>query len=168
MSVKSQENNMRRLADLLSQDIGYIWGERESGPNGAKKTFLNLGKVFLRALSKDLGLRDATVSSNPGGIAVSGDCSLIGMWKNNGIYVQLSQPCCDRERVLLYRTVRNIRDYSSGHNNFLTVKDLQTLSYSELLEKFSALRKEADVHGRHDGGRYDRAAFGRTLSGYAA
>lgn len=43
MSVKSQENNMRRLANLLSKDLGYIWGERESGPNGAKKTFLNLG-----------------------------------------------------------------------------------------------------------------------------
>ena len=95
MSVKSQENNMRRLAELLSQDFGYIWGERESGPNGAKKTFLNLGKVFLRALSKDLGLRDAQIKSNPCGIAVSGDCSLIGMWENGGIYVNLSQPCCE-------------------------------------------------------------------------
>ena len=63
MSVKSQETNMRRLADLLSRDLGYIWGENERGPNGAKKTFLNLGKVFLRALSKDLGLRDAKVTA---------------------------------------------------------------------------------------------------------
>lgn len=91
MSVKSQENNMRRLATLLSQDLGYIWGDRESGPNGAKKPFLNLGKVFLRALAKDLGLRDAKVTSNPGGIAVSGDCSLIGMWDQGGIYINISQ-----------------------------------------------------------------------------
>ena len=158
MSVKSQENNMRRLAGLLSQDLGYIWGERESGPNGAKKTFLNMGKVFQRALSKDLGLRDATVSSNPGGIAVSGDCSLIGMWENGGIYIHISQPCCNKERVLLYRTVRNIRDYSSGHNNFLTVEDLRKLSYSELLEKLGALRKEGGVHERHNSGRHDQAA----------
>ena len=143
----------------------------ESGPNGAKKQFLNTGRTFLRALGKDLGLRDAeafsvsrwttgvgfltsysasTTSSagavsrvhqerrldasrnrnrprffclrlmissadaearsNPGGIAVSGDCSLIGMWQTNGLYVQLSQPCCDRERVLLYRTVRHSKD----------------------------------------------------------
>ena len=40
MSVKSQENNMRRLAALLGQDLSYIFGEKESGPNGSKKTFL--------------------------------------------------------------------------------------------------------------------------------
>ena len=54
MSMKSQENNMRRLAILLKQNLSYIGGERECGPNGAKKAFLNLGKVFLRALAKDL------------------------------------------------------------------------------------------------------------------
>ena len=32
MSHKSQEKNMRKLAELLSQDLGYIWGEKESGP----------------------------------------------------------------------------------------------------------------------------------------
>ena len=64
MSVKSQEHSMRRLAALLGQDLSYIGGDRESGSNGNKKTFLNVGKVFLRA-AKDLGLRDVTVSSNP-------------------------------------------------------------------------------------------------------
>ena len=39
MSTKSQENNMRRLAVLLSHDLGYIWGEKECGPNGAKRRF---------------------------------------------------------------------------------------------------------------------------------
>lgn len=149
MSVKSQETNMRRLADLLSQDLSYIWGERECGPNGAKKTFLNLGKVFLRALSKDLGLRDAKVTSNPGGIAVSGECSLIGMWGDNGIYIQLSRPNYDPQRVLLYRTVRHTKDYTGGHNHFLLLNDLRELSYSELLDTFSALRKEGGAHERH-------------------
>ena len=44
MSVKSQETNMRRLAGLLSQDLGYIWGEREAGPAGRRKTFLKPGE----------------------------------------------------------------------------------------------------------------------------
>ena len=149
MSVKSQENNMRRLADLLSQDLSYIGGERECGPNGAKKTFLNLGKVFLRALSKDLGLRDAKVTSNPGGIAVSGDCDLIGMWENGGIFISLGQILSDKRTVLLYRTVRHTRDYTGGRNQFLTVDDLRALSYPDLLNKFSALRKEGSVHERH-------------------
>ena len=161
MSVKSQENDMRRLAGLLSQNLSYIVGERECGPNGAKKTFLNLGKVFLRALARDLGLRDAKVASNPGGIAVSGecaligmwsnsgDCTLIGMWENNGIYINLSR-FCGGKYVLLYRTVRNIRDYSGGHNNFLTPDDLRELPYFGLLEKFGALRKEGGIHERRD------------------
>ena len=158
MSVKSQEINMRRLAGLLSQDLSYIGGERECGPNGAKKTFLNLGKVFLRALSKDLGLRDARITSNPGGIAVSGDCSLIGMWENNGIYISLGQILSDKRTMLLYRTVRHTRDYTGGRNQFLTVEDLRKLSYPALLETFSALRKEDGIHERYSRGRHGQAA----------
>ena len=57
MSIKSQEGHMRQLALLLTTDLGCIFDERESGPNGSKKAFLNVGKVFLRALAKDLGLQ---------------------------------------------------------------------------------------------------------------
>ena len=60
--------------------------------------------------------------------------------------------------MLLYRTVRNIRDYSGGRNNILTVKDLRKLSYSELLERFGALRKEGGFHGRRDSDQHDWAA----------
>ena len=84
MSIKSQEGHMRQLALLLTTDLGCIFDERESGPNGSKKAFLNVGKVFLRALAKDLGLHEVTVSANSGGIAVSGTCSLYGMWEDRG------------------------------------------------------------------------------------
>lgn len=142
MSHKSQEKNMRKLAALLSQDLSYIWGERESGPNGAKKQFLNMGKVFLRALAKDLGLREVTVSSNPGGIAVSGECRLIGMWQGNGLFVQFSQPCCQGENVMLYRTIRHSKDYTGGRNLYLTCRDLAEMSYPDLLFLLAALREE--------------------------
>lgn len=147
MSHKSQEKNMRKLADLLGRDLSYIWGERDSGPNGDKKVFLNMGKVFLRALAKDLGLLDSKVSANPGGIAVSGECSLMGMWAHNGLYVQLSQPSYMRENVLLYRTIRHSRDYTGGVNLYLTRRNLETLSYPQLLSVLSAPRKE-DPHER--------------------
>jgi len=146
MSHRSQEKNMHKLAGLLGRDLSYIWGEREGGPNGDKKVFLDTGRAFLRALGKDLGLRESTVSANPGGIAVSGDCSLIGMWQGNGLYVQLSQPCCDRERVMLYRTVRHSRDYTGGRNLYLTRRDLEEMSYSDLLCVLAALREEG-AHG---------------------
>lgn len=150
MSVKSQENNMRKLVDLLSRDLSYIWGERESGPNGDKKVFLNTGKAFLRALGKDLGLREYKVSANPGGIAVCGECTLIGMWKNSGIYVMITQESFAQEGMVLYREVRHIRDYSGGHNRYLPRNALKTMSYGQLLDEFSVLRK--------DGVRYEWAA----------
>lgn len=147
MSHKSQEKNMRKLADLLGRDLSYLSGERESGPNGDKKVFLNTGKVFLRALSKDLGLQDVSVGSNPGGIAVSGESTLMGMWQTNGLYIQLSQPCFDRENVLLYRTIRHSKDYTGGRNLYLTRQDLAEMSYLDLLFMLAAMREES-VHER--------------------
>ena len=97
MSIKSQEGHMRQLALLLTSDLGCIFGERESGPNESKKAFLNVGKLFLRALAKDLGLHEVTVSANSGGIAVSGTCSLYGMWEDRGIAVWIEQRLCARD-----------------------------------------------------------------------
>ena len=142
MSVHSQQNNMRRLHELLSQDLSYIWGEKECGPNGAKKTFLNVGKVFLRALGKDLGLRDVVVRSNAGGIAVSGACTLIGMWEDSGIYICIEQPACCGEDVIYYRTVRNSKDYRGGYNHFIRLSELSSMSYEQLLRRLGALRKD--------------------------
>lgn len=142
MSIKSQQANMHRLAALLGQDLSYIRGPLESGPNGAKQTFLHVGKAFLRALAKDLDLRDSHVTSVPGGIACSGECCLYGMWQYGGIYICLGQltPSCDA--VLLYRNIRNLRDNKGGYNRFLSLRDLQERPYEQLLEIFSALRKD--------------------------
>ena len=148
MSVRSQEKNMRKLAGLLSRDLSYIWGERESGPNGDKRVFLNTGKTFLRALAKDLGLQEYNVSANPGGIAVSGDCSLIGMWHSSGIYVMITQASFGLEELVLYRETRYIRDYSSSRNQFLPRDALKTMSYSILLDTFRTLQKEGNAYER--------------------
>lgn len=146
MSIKSQENNMRHLADLLSHDLGYVFGEKECGPNGDKKTFLNMGKVFLRAMAKDLGFRESLVTSNPAGIGVSGSVSLYGMWEGNGIYICLEQLFGGSENVVLFRTIRDLRDHKGGYNHFLSVNDLRSLSYEELLERFQSLRKDGQPY----------------------
>ena len=150
MSVESQENNMRKLAELLSRDLSYIWWEREGSPNGDKKVFLNTGKTFLRALAKDLGLVEYKVSDCPGGIAVSGECSLIGMWNNSGIYIMIGQSSFGFEESVLYREARHIREYSGGRNRFLPRNALKTMPYNGLLDMFRTLRKE--------GAGYERAA----------
>ena len=149
MSIRSQQNNMRRLHELLSQDLSYIWGDRECGPNGAKKTFLNVGRAFLRALGKDLGLRDAVVRSNAAGIAVSGECTLTGMWEDSGIYICIEQPSGCGEDVICYRTIRHFKDYRGGYNHFIRLSELQSMSYEQLLRRFGALRKDVG---------YERAA----------
>ncbi len=148
MSVKSQENNMRRLLDLLSQDLGYIWGDRESGPNGAKKTFLNLGKVFLRALAKDLGLRDVKVMSNAGGIAVSGECYLYGMWRTNGLFMCIEQPVGGGQDVILYRSIRDLNDHKGGYNHYIRLNELRTLSYEDMLSRLLEMNKGGAVYER--------------------
>lgn len=148
MSIKSQETNMRRLAVLLSQDLSYIWGDKEQGPNGAKKTFLNLGKVFLRALAKDLGLRDVKVLSNAGGIAVSGECCLYGMWPSGGLFLCISQPVCGTQDVLLYRSIRDLQDHKGGYSHYVRLNELRTLAYPALLARLSELNRGDAFYGR--------------------
>ena len=139
MSIKSQENNMRRLSELLGSDLSYIYGDKENGPNGDKKTFLHLGSVFLRALAKDLGLRNATVTSNSAGIGMSGECCLTGMWENGGVYICLSSA---ERSVMLYRSIRTAKDHKGGCNHFLSHRDFSTMRYTSLLDGLSALRKD--------------------------
>jgi len=141
MSLKSQEYNMRRLVELLSRNLSYIYGERESGPNGAKKAFLNTGKTFLRALAKDLGFKEAKVSSNSAGIAVSGECYLYGVWDDGGLYFCLEQPPIGDD-VLLYRTIQDINDHRGGSNRFISLRELRQMDYTQLLARFEAFRKE--------------------------
>ena len=147
MSLKSQQVNMRRLAVLLGQDLGYLAGTKEAGPNCAKQTLLHVGKVFLRALAKDLDLRDAQVTSASGGIACSGECHLHGMWQDGGIYISLGQLTCGGNAVLLYRSIRNLHDHKGGYNHFLLLRDLNERTYEELLETFRALRKDVTQYG---------------------
>lgn len=96
MSIKSQTNNMRRLAALLNFNLCNIRGKKECGPNGSKQVFLNVGKVFLRALARDLGLHDVTVSSNAGGIGVR-PCFIIlfPMFTKTKGYAQAITSCRD-------------------------------------------------------------------------
>ena len=140
MSDKTQEKKMRELAELLGHEPGYLSGSHEQP--GPKRTFLNTGRAFLRALAKDLNLTDYKVSVNPAGIAVSGDCTLIGMWETNGIYIDISE-FLGAKTALLYRTVRHMKDYVGGQNRYIRRSELTVMGYRELLNLLSALRKEA-------------------------
>ena len=134
MSIKSQQQNMKTIHTLVSQDLGYIYGERESGPNGAKKQFHTKSKAFLRALGNDLGFKEFKVTNNYAGIAVSGEITLMGMWTSTcGLYLQLSQSAT-RRQDFLYRYIKHIKDYSGGPNQWLDISLFAAGDYEKLME----------------------------------
>ena len=141
MSMQSQKKNMKTIHGLVSQNLGYIFGERESGPNGAKKQFHTKSAAFLRALGRDLGFRECKVMNNYGGIAVSGEVTLMGMWsEGNGLYVQLSQSSMGWQSFL-YRQISHMKDYTGGRNQWFPADMFASGKYAELVDILLALRK---------------------------
>jgi len=130
-------------------DLGYIYGERESGPNGAKKEFLTKSAAFLRALGKDLDLKEMQVKTNPAGIAVSGDVSLYGMWSGgNGLYLKIEEPVKPFS-AFLYRHITSMKDYRGGNNQWLSCAIFEDGDHNKIIDTLSALRKQAETEVRH-------------------
>lgn len=141
MSAKTQVKNMKQLGNLLSQDLSYNYGERESGPNGGKKDFLHKGAVFFRALAKDLGFAESKVTVNKAGIACSGEVYLYGIWgEGNGLFIELSQMHL-KDYCVMYRTVTAIKGGKHGNNQFISKSVLLKGDYSILIYTFLSYRK---------------------------
>lgn len=149
MSVQSQEKNMKHIYSLVSQNLGYIYGDLENGPNGAKKQFHTKAAAFLRALGRDLRFQRFKVTNNYGGIAVSGEITLIGMWEEgNGLYLQISQPAAGRQEFL-YRHISHMKDYTGGRNQWVSLSIFADGKYAELSGVLLALRKAAGEAAGH-------------------
>jgi len=144
MSIQSQKKNMKTIHGLVSGNLSYIYGEKESGPNGAKKQFHSKSAAFLRALGKDLGFQTFKVTNNHGGIAVSGEITFMGMWDDgNGLYFQISQSVTGL-RAFLYRSISYMKDYAGGVNQWLSYDLFADGRYEELLQILLALRKVSE------------------------
>jgi len=135
MEYRLQKKKLERLTLLLSQDLGYIWGEKECGPNGAKKEFLRVGVAFLKALGNDLGLDNIKVRKNPSGIAVCGDVYLYGDWgPGNGFFATLTQAWDFPYRPeLLFRSLRDINNSASGTNCYIDDAVFRDADYDAML-----------------------------------
>lgn len=146
MSLQSQKKLMKEIAGLLSQDLGYIFGERESGPNGVKKQFLTKSAAFLRALGKDLGFSEMKVNTNKAGIAVSGDVTLYGMWgEGNGVYFVLTEPL-QPFNSLLYRSISHIKDHRGGNNQWIGLEVFADQNYGRLCSTLLKLKRTEVSH----------------------
>ncbi|MCC5610990.1 hypothetical protein LC612_30635 [Nostoc sp. CHAB 5834] len=106
-------------AALMASGINSYTDEGDA----KKSAFHKEGKKFLKALAKQLDLRDGTydIRSNVAGMAVSGEVTLHG----DHLYVQLSESCIGRRGVqMLYRSCEGRKDYCGGRNNFAFMADL--------------------------------------------
>jgi len=131
---------MKAIYGLVSQDLGYIYGERESGPNGSKKVFHTKSKAFLRVLGNDLGFKEFKVTNNHGGITVSGEITLMGMWDDgNGLYFQINQPL-QPFNGFLSRSIKHMKDYTGGYNQWLPCDLFVACDYEKLVETLLLLR----------------------------
>ena len=148
MSIQSQKKNMQAIYDLVSQNLGYIYGEREGGPNGAKKQFHTESAAFLRVLGKDLGFKEFNVTNNHGGIAVSGEITLMGMWsEGNGLYLQIFKPVTQWKKFM-YRSISHMKDYIGGTNQRLPCWLFEDGDYEGLVNILSS-RREITEAVRH-------------------
>ena len=132
---------MKAINNLVSQNLSYIHSDHESGSNGAKKQFHTKSKAFLRALAKDLGFIESKVTSNPGGIAVSGEITLMGMWRDgNGLYLQIFQSLTQRKQFM-FRHISHMNDYVGGSNHWLSNSIFEAGDYEGLVDLLLVLRK---------------------------
>jgi len=145
MSLSLQQKRLGEIYNLLISDLGYIYGDRETGPNGKKKEFLTKSAAFLRQLGKDLGFTEMRVNKNPAGIAVSGEVSLYGMWGgDNGVFIEICQFTYTLSGDLLYREIKSLKDYTGGQNQWLPSEVIRGMQYSRLCDILLKLKQNGD------------------------
>ncbi len=111
---------LKKLSELLLSNVNLSYND------DGKKEFKTIGKKAMKELATILELKEIDVNFNPGGIAVSGDLRLMGMWNNDiGIYISMNKdfPTATWGQVL-YRTIKHMKDYTGGTNNWLKYEDL--------------------------------------------
>jgi len=116
---------MKKLNTLLAFMIDN--GTNLSYNDAGQKQFEKLSKAALRELAAQLPFTEVKVSFNKGGIAVSGDAHLMGMFDNGtGLYITLSEPSFSGGAMtFLYRTITHMKDYSGGMNNYMNNSDIE-------------------------------------------
>ena len=113
-----------------------------------KSAYEKASKSFLRQLLKDITayidsansmtVENAKVHFNPGGTAIAGDPSLYLTTDNNsGICVYISETGFKARQPILWRTIKHMKDYTGGANNWQSVDD----PYNEIVKHLAAALK---------------------------
>jgi len=106
--------NLKKLAVLMTNTESGQYNE------GFKRRFEEIGLKAMEELAKLLKLNEYRVVFNPGGIAVSGDLILMGMWEEgNGVYITMNKDFPGKPwGDVLYRSIEHMKDYAGGPNHY--------------------------------------------------
>ncbi len=128
--------NLKKLAALMMNEENGRYNE------SFKERFRSIGIKAMEELAQILELKEYKINFNPGGIAVSGDLILMGMWsEGNGVYVSMNKNFPEAAwGKVLYRNIKHMEDYTGGPNNYLEFKLLGKTK--EVKRKILALRKD--------------------------
>ena len=142
------------MGKYLNQ-LAFMMLSGESGAYNAtfKEQFKKVGTRAMRELAELLDLKEIDIHFNPGGIAVSGDLRLMGMWsEEDGIYITMNKDFPNRmSGEVLYRTIKGMKDYTGGPNNYF---EFALLQFPEALkERVLKLRKGGKKDGEDSEGK---------------
>lgn len=144
------------VGKYMNQLAFMLLGKEEAQYNAPfKEQFKKVGVKAMRELAKLLDLPEIDIHFNPGGIAVSGDLRLMGMWSDgNGIYISMNRDFPNKPwGDVLYRTITDMKDFTGGSNNYF---EFALLQFPEALkERVLKLRKG----GKKDGEDSERKQF---------
>lgn len=137
------------MGKYLNQ-LAFMMLSKESASYNApfKEQFKRVGKKAMKELADLLELKEVDIHFNPGGIAVSGDLTLMGMWsRDEGIYISMNKDFPNKPwGDVLFRTIKHMKDYSGGSNNYFKFELLQ---FPEALkQRVLTLKKGGETDGR--------------------
>lgn len=122
--MKAKINYLKKLVRILTGPVDLAYNLE------GKKNFRDVGIPAMKELARILRLREVDINFNPGGSAVPGDLRLIGTWgPDKGIYISMTKSCPGLE--VLYRTARNLKDFTGGSNQWTEYSNLAVPEFWE-------------------------------------
>ena len=116
------------MGKYLSQ-LAYLMLNGEDGRYNEvfKKKYKMVGLKAMKELARLLDLKEFDINFNPGGIAVSGDLRLMGMWsEGSGVYITMNKDFPNRPwGDVLYRAIKHPKDFTGGSNGYFEFALLQ-------------------------------------------
>jgi hypothetical protein len=137
------------MGKYLNQLSFLMLSKEEASYNAPfKEQFKRVGKKAMMEFADLLELKQVDIHFNQGGIAVSGDLILMGMWsEGDGIYVSMNKDFPNKPwGDVLFRTIKHMKDFTGGSNNYFR---FELLRFPEALkQRVLTLKKGGQTDGR--------------------